>query len=100
MAAEFAVEQSKSTETRRPDIVLFVNGIPLVVIENKKASALVSEELAKPFAIKNRRISQTYIFMPDLAELEQKRKPLCNNRDASETLEYLARERNKRSDYS
>ena len=33
---EFVVERSGSEETRRPDIVLFVNGIPLVVIECKR----------------------------------------------------------------
>ena len=33
---EFVVERSSSNETRRPDIVLFVNGIPLVVIECKR----------------------------------------------------------------
>lgn len=33
---EFVVERSGSTETRRPDIVLFVNGIPLAVIECKR----------------------------------------------------------------
>ena len=33
---EFVVECSGSHETRRPDIVLFVNGIPLVVIECKR----------------------------------------------------------------
>ena len=33
---EFAVEKRGSHETRRPDIVLFVNGIPLVVIECKR----------------------------------------------------------------
>lgn len=32
---EYAVEQSGSHQTQRPDIVLFVNGIPLVVIECK-----------------------------------------------------------------
>lgn len=32
---EFSVEKSGSHDTRRPDIVLFVNGIPLVVIECK-----------------------------------------------------------------
>jgi type I restriction enzyme R subunit len=32
---EYAVEQSGSHQTRRPDIVLFVNGIPLAVIECK-----------------------------------------------------------------
>ena len=33
--AEFSVERARRTETARPDIVLFVNGIPLVVIECK-----------------------------------------------------------------
>jgi type I restriction enzyme R subunit len=33
---EFEVERTASWETRRPDIVLFVNGIPLVVIECKR----------------------------------------------------------------
>ena len=33
---EFEVERTGSHETRRPDIVLFVNGIPLVVIECKR----------------------------------------------------------------
>lgn len=33
---EFVVERSGGQETRRPDIVLFVNGIPLVVIECKR----------------------------------------------------------------
>lgn len=34
--AEFVVERTGSHETRRPDIVLFVNGIPLVVVECKR----------------------------------------------------------------
>ena len=33
---EFVVERSGSLDIRRPDIVLFVNGIPLVVIECKR----------------------------------------------------------------
>lgn len=33
---EFPVERRGSYETRRPDIVLFVNGIPLVIIECKR----------------------------------------------------------------
>jgi type I restriction enzyme, R subunit len=33
---EFAIECRNSTQTRRPDIVLFVNGIPLVAIECKR----------------------------------------------------------------
>lgn len=33
VTAEFGVERARSTETARPDIILFVNGIPFVVIE-------------------------------------------------------------------
>ena len=33
---EFEVERTNSHKTRRPDIVLFVNGIPLVIIECKR----------------------------------------------------------------
>jgi len=36
VAEEFEVERTGSYETRRPDIVLFVNGIPLAVIECKR----------------------------------------------------------------
>lgn len=36
VTTEFAVERSKSHETCRPDLVLFVNGIPVVVIECKR----------------------------------------------------------------
>ncbi|MDA1014851.1 MAG: HsdR family type I site-specific deoxyribonuclease [Planctomycetota bacterium] len=35
VTAEFTVSRTASQETRRPDIVLFINGIPLAVIENK-----------------------------------------------------------------
>ncbi len=35
VTSEFSVEKSRSLETIRPDIVLFVNGIPLAVIECK-----------------------------------------------------------------
>jgi type I restriction enzyme R subunit len=38
LADEFEVEASGTTETRRPDIVLFVNGIPLTVIECKRST--------------------------------------------------------------
>jgi type I site-specific restriction-modification system R (restriction) subunit len=33
---EFSIEKRQSTETRRPDILLFVNGIPFAVIECKR----------------------------------------------------------------
>ena len=40
---EYVVEKPGSHETRRPDIVLFVNGIPLVVIECKRPDQTTSE---------------------------------------------------------
>ena len=36
VAEEFAVQRSGGPETRRPDVVLFVNGIPLAVLECKR----------------------------------------------------------------
>lgn len=38
LTEEYAVERQGTDSTRRPDIVLFVNGIPLVVIECKSSS--------------------------------------------------------------
>lgn len=40
---EFTVERRGSHQTRRPDIVLFVNGIPLVVIECKRPDKQTNE---------------------------------------------------------
>ena len=37
VTVEYSVERSRSTETVRPDIVLFVNGIPFCVIEQSAA---------------------------------------------------------------
>ena len=36
VTAEFSVERTASSQTRRCDIVAFVNGIPVLVIENKR----------------------------------------------------------------
>lgn len=44
VAAEFEVSEGID---RRPDIVLFVNGIPLAVIECKKGSVVVKEAIAQ-----------------------------------------------------
>jgi type I restriction enzyme R subunit len=41
--AEFDVEKAGSHETRRPDIVLFVNGIPLAVVECKAPDKDIAE---------------------------------------------------------
>jgi len=38
VADEFEVEASGTAETRRPDLVLFVNGIPFAVIECKRST--------------------------------------------------------------
>ncbi|MDE2797785.1 MAG: type I restriction endonuclease subunit R [Gemmatimonadota bacterium] len=45
--AEFAVERTRSMETARPDIVLFVNGIPLVVIECKGPDVDVDQAISQ-----------------------------------------------------
>lgn len=45
--AEFRVERTGSIETRRCDIVLFVNGIPFVVIENKAPSVEVIQGVSQ-----------------------------------------------------
>lgn len=50
---EFVVERSRSTETIRPDIVLFVNGIPFAVIECKAPHVDISEAVSQ--MIRNQR---------------------------------------------
>ncbi len=45
VTAEYSVERARSNETARPDIVLFVNGIPFVVIESKSPKVEVSEAI-------------------------------------------------------
>ena len=44
---EYSVERSRSTETARPDIVLFVNGIPLGVIECKPLNIDIEEAVSQ-----------------------------------------------------
>ena len=57
VVAEFELEEDQN---RRPDIVLFVNGIPFAVIENKKASVSVDEAVNQ--MIRNQKFSQTPKF--------------------------------------
>ena len=52
---EFAVTRSGSSETYRPDIVLFVNGIPLVVIECKRPDVKGAEEQAISQHLRNQK---------------------------------------------
>lgn len=72
MVPEFSVEHNKSTDARRPDIVLFVNGIPLVVIENKKAAVDVAEGISQ--TIRNQKpdyIPQLYVYAQILLSLNK-----------------------------
>ncbi len=47
VTAEYSVERSRSTETARPDIVLFVNGIPLAVIECKSPKVEIEQAVSQ-----------------------------------------------------
>ncbi|MBW6455701.1 MAG: hypothetical protein K0A98_07425, partial [Trueperaceae bacterium] len=53
VAAEFAVERTRSVETCRPDIVLFANGIPFAVIECKSPKVEVAQAISQ--MIRNQR---------------------------------------------
>jgi len=53
ITAEFSVERTRSHETARPDIVLFVNGIPFVVIECKSPKTEVAQAVSQ--MIRNQR---------------------------------------------
>lgn len=55
---EFAVERSGSHETRRPDVVLLVNGIPLVVVECKRPELKDSIDQAVSQQIRNQQRDQ------------------------------------------
>ena len=47
VVAEFSVERARSTETVRPDIILFVNGIPFSVIECKSPKIDVEQAISQ-----------------------------------------------------
>ncbi len=53
VSAEFAVERTRSVETCRPDLVLFVNGIPFAVIECKSPKVEVTQAISQ--TIRNQR---------------------------------------------
>lgn len=65
VTAEFNVERSRSTEAARPDIVLFVNGIPLAVIECKSPRVAVEQAISQ--SIRN----QSDEFIPKLFVFSQ-----------------------------
>ena len=47
VTVEYCVERSRSTETTRPDIVLFVNGIPFSVIECKAPQVEIEQAVSQ-----------------------------------------------------
>ena len=53
VTAEYSVERSRSTETTRPDIVLFVNGIPFCVIECKAPQIEVEQAVSQSIRNQN-----------------------------------------------
>lgn len=55
---EFEVERLNSTQTRRPDIVVFVNGIPLVAIECKRPDLPKATEEAISQHLRNQRTDE------------------------------------------
>jgi len=65
VTAELAVERTRSDETARPDVVLFVNGIPLAVIECKAPA----EELEQ--AISQQIRNQSVEYIPQLFTFAQ-----------------------------
>ena len=68
---EFSVEQRGSHSTRRPDIVLFVNGIPLVVIECKRADKEHHGEKAIALGIQQLLMYQSQEEIPHLFATSQ-----------------------------
>jgi type I restriction enzyme R subunit len=60
------VEISAKSGTRRPDIVCYINGIPFVVIENKKSSVDVSEAINQMVRNQGPDYSPRFFIYPQL----------------------------------
>jgi type I restriction enzyme R subunit len=74
VTAEFEVERSGSHETRRPDIVCFVNGIPFIIIECKRPEEKDSLEQAVRQNVRNWQedeIPQLFIYAQILMALNK-----------------------------
>lgn len=66
---EFSVERQGSHQTRRPDLVLFVNGIPLVIIECKRPDLDLQGEKAVAEAVSQMLRNQDEGEIPQLFAL-------------------------------
>ncbi len=75
MTEEFTVERAGSEKTRRPDIVLFVNGIPLVVMECKSCDIKDPIEQAISQSIRNQKEDE----IPHLFYYSQILLGMCGN---------------------
>lgn len=75
VADEFEVERTASHETRRPDIVLFVNGIPLAVIECKRPDEKDAVEVGISQQLRNQRGDE----IPHLFVFSQLLLSVCQN---------------------
>lgn len=60
------VEISAKSGTRRPDIVCYVNGIPFVVVENKKSSVDVSDAINQMIRNQGPDFSPRFFIYPQL----------------------------------
>ncbi len=72
VSAEFTVERTRSAETCRPDLVLFVNGIPFAVIECKSPRIEVAQAISQ--SIRNQRdeyIPRLFIYAQMLLALNK-----------------------------
>lgn len=63
VCAEFELSEGAD---RRPDIVVFVNGIPFAVIENKKASVKVAEAVAQMVRNQGRTETPKFFIFPQI----------------------------------
>ncbi|QDT91742.1 type I restriction endonuclease subunit R [Gimesia algae] len=75
IADEFEVERTASHELRRPDIVLFVNGIPMAVIECKRPDEHDAVEVGISQHLRNQRQAE----IPGLFVYSQLLGSICQN---------------------
>ena len=86
VAAEFAVERTRSIETCRPDLVLFVNGIPFAVIECKSPTVEVARPSPRPSATSAMNTSTPLHLRSNSAGGEQERGALRHHRHPGQVL--------------
>ena len=75
VADEFEIERKASHETRRPDLALFVNGIPLAVIECKRPDERDAVDVGISQQLRNQRADE----IPHLFVFSQLLLSVCQN---------------------